>query len=152
MTFSKNWLCPQNYFSSSFWKILWMKNILNLISYKKVTLIFIAGQPLPLKTWTPTNDFSQFFQHKLKNIHEVLLLKSILIWDKILWRINFDLIKFLLNALLLGKLWNECKNSYFLHKVGPHRHTCQVSHLQLWTLILTHQIVKLKRQQRNLSH
>ncbi len=52
------------------------------------------------------------FECKLKNIHEVLLLKSILIQKKILWIINFVLIKFSLNAILFGKLRNE-------HYVGP---------------------------------
>ncbi len=49
-------------------------------------------------------------------MHEVLLLKSILIQKKILWKINFVLIKFSLNALLFEKLWNEYKNPSFLHK------------------------------------
>ncbi len=62
-----------------------MKNIQTLISYKKVILIFIARRPLPLKMiCSPTNGFSQFFQRKLKNIRNVLLLKSILIRKKIL--------------------------------------------------------------------
>ncbi len=63
------------------------------------------------------NGFPQFFQHKLKNIQEVFQLKSILISKKILWRINFVLIKFSPNALLSAKLENECKNPQFLHKV-----------------------------------
>ncbi len=41
---------------------------------------------------------------------------SILIQKKILWRINFVLIKFSLNALLFEKSQNECKNPSFLHK------------------------------------
>ncbi len=61
------------------------------------------------------NGFSQFFQHKLKNICKVFLLESILVWKKILWRINFVLIKFLPNALLFDKLQNECKNLLLLH-------------------------------------
>ncbi len=60
--------------------------------------------------------FRNFFNIKLKNIREVFLLDGILIWKKILWRINFVLIKFLLNALLFEKSWNECKNLLFLHK------------------------------------
>ncbi len=59
---------------------------------------------------------SAIFYCKLKNIHEVLLLESILIWKEILWRINFVLIKFSLNVLLFEKSWNECKNPSFLHK------------------------------------
>ncbi len=53
---------------------------------------------------------------KLKNIYEVLLLKSVLIRKKILRRINFILIKFLLNKLFLEKLTNECKKPLFFHK------------------------------------
>ncbi len=49
---------PKNYFSLVFWKILFYakkllietKNIQNLISYKKVILIFVVRRPLPLKT------------------------------------------------------------------------------------------------------
>ncbi len=63
-----------------------------------------------------TNDFSQFFQHKLKNICKVFLLKSTLIQKKILWRINFVFIKFSPKALLFEKLQNECKNPSLLHK------------------------------------
>ncbi len=74
--------------------------------------------PFPSKWSCPlTNGFSQLFQHKLTNIREVFLLGSILIPKKILWRINFVLIKFLPNALLIEKLQNECKNPSFLHTV-----------------------------------
>ncbi len=59
---------------------------------------------------------SVIFWRKLKNIHQVSLLESILIQKKILWRINFVFIKFLLNALLFEKSCNECKNPSFLHK------------------------------------
>ncbi len=46
-----------------------------------------------------------------------MLLESILIQNNILWRINYVLIKILLDAsLLYEKSWNECKNSSFLHK------------------------------------
>ncbi len=45
-----------------------------------------------------------------------MLLERILIRKKVLWRINFILIKFSLNALLFEKSWNECKNPSFLHK------------------------------------
>ncbi len=45
-----------------------------------------------------------------------MLLISVLIRKKILWGINFILIKFLLNALLFEKLQNECKNLSLLHK------------------------------------
>ncbi len=45
-----------------------------------------------------------------------MLLETILIRKKILWRINFVLIKFSLNALLFEKSWNECKNPSFHHK------------------------------------
>ncbi len=59
---------------------------------------------------------SVIFYHKLKNIHAVLLLESILIQKKILWRINYVLTKFLLNALLFEKSRNKCKNPSFLQK------------------------------------
>ncbi len=67
----------------------YMKNIQNLISYKKVYIEFYRQTPR-LSKWScpPTNGFSQFFQHKLKNIREVFLLESILIRKEILWRIN----------------------------------------------------------------
>ncbi len=83
-----------------------MKSIQNLISYKKRLHLFSASDaPFPSKWSCPaTNGFLQFFQRKLKNIHEVLLLKSTLVRKKILRRINFVLIKFLLNALLFEKL------------------------------------------------
>ncbi len=51
-----------------------------------------------------------------RNSNRVLLLESILIQKKILWRINFILIKFLQNKLLLEKLPKECKKPSFLHK------------------------------------
>ncbi len=78
---------------------------------KKFILIFSPDTTFPSK-WSlpPTNGFSQFFQHKLKKICEVFLLESIIIRKKILWRINFVLIKFLLNALLFKKLQNEYKS------------------------------------------
>ncbi len=84
-----------------------MKNI-------QFILIFVSRQPLPLKMVTSSH---KYFQCKLKNIHEVFPLKSILTWKKILWRINFVLIKFSPNVLLFEKLQNECKNPSFLHKV-----------------------------------
>ncbi len=85
---------------------------------EKLVLIFVTRHPIPSK-WScpPTNGFSQFFKNKLKNIHKVFLLESILILNKILWRINLVLIKFSPNALLFEKLQNECKNPSFLHKV-----------------------------------
>ncbi len=59
---------------------------------------------------------SVIFECKLKNILKIFLLESILTRKKILWRINFILIKFLLNKILLEKIWNECKKTAFLHK------------------------------------
>ncbi len=52
----------------------------------------------------------------MKNIHQVLQLKSLLIQKKILWIINFVTIKFSLNALVFEKSWKECKNPSFLYK------------------------------------
>ncbi len=49
---------------------------------------------------------SVIFECKLKIIYEVLLLESILNRKKILWRINFVLIKFSQNALLFQKSRN----------------------------------------------
>ncbi len=98
-----------------------------------------SDTPFPLK-WScrPTNGFSQFLQHKLKNIREVVLLEGILIRKKILRRINFLFIKFLPNALLFEKLQNECKNPSFLHMVtcimSDQRRSCQVSHSWLYNL------------------
>ncbi len=65
-------------------------------------------------SWKPK---SIVFECKLKNIHKVLPCESILIRKKSLWRINFDLIKFLSTALLFEKLRNDCKNPLFLCKV-----------------------------------
>ncbi len=59
---------------------------------------------------------SAIFKCKLKNIHKALLLVSTLIQKKILWRINFVLIKFSLNALIFERSQNKCKNLSFLHK------------------------------------
>ncbi len=113
----KNGHDPKNFFPRHFgkycfnWKNCYTKNIQNLISYKKVNVDFCNQTPLPLKMVMSSHEwFSQFFQHKLKNICEVFLLASILIWKKILWRINFVLTKFSPNALLFKKLQNECKN------------------------------------------
>ncbi len=93
----------------------YMKNIQKLISYKKVNIDFcLQTSKWPCPT---TNGLSQFFQHKLKNIRKVFLLESLLIRKKILWRINFVLIKFSPNALLFQKLQDECKKTSFLHKV-----------------------------------
>ncbi len=50
-----------------FWLNYYMKNIQNLISYKRVYIDFCRQTPLPLKmVCPPTNGFSQFFQHKLE--------------------------------------------------------------------------------------
>ncbi len=53
------------------------------------------------------------FECKLKNIYEGFLLESILTREEILWRINFILIKFFLNKILLKKIQNECKKPSF---------------------------------------
>ncbi len=57
-----------------------------------------------------------FFKCTSKNIRLCCSKVLILIQKKILWRMNLVLIKFLLNALILEKSWNECKNPSFLHK------------------------------------
>ncbi len=117
----------KNYFSQLFWKILFFFFFFKLLHkkyskphfFQKNFYWFLSPDtPFPSK-WPclHTNGFSQFFQHKLKNIGEVLLLESMLIQRKILWRINFVLIQFSPNALLFEKLQNECKNPSFLHKV-----------------------------------
>ncbi len=57
-----------------------MKNIQNLFSYKNGYTDFCHQAPFPAKWLCPTaNGFLQFFQCKLKNMREVLLLKSKLI-------------------------------------------------------------------------
>ncbi len=96
---------------------------------------------------------SRIFWCKLKNIHDVLLLKSILIRKTILW-INFVLIEFSISALLFEKSSCECKNPirpcvlsrttvqwkcgvafshsmlYTLRDFGPAHHLmCCISHL-----------------------
>ncbi len=76
----------------------------------------------------------------MKNIHEALQLESILIRKKILWRINFVLIKFLLNALLFEKSWNECENPSFLHKAMciESDHGTMKMECRLFTLMVLH--------------
>ncbi len=110
-------MSPKNYFSGYFGKYCFFGKIVKwkifrtLFLTKKFTLIFVTRHPF-LTKWSclPINGFSQFFQHKLNNIRKVYLLESILIQKKILWRINFILIKFSANALLFEKWQNECKN------------------------------------------
>ncbi len=139
----EKWSCPtQNYFSLLFWKIcifFFLKKFL-YEKYSKPHFLqksscwFLSPDaPFPSKwsclptngftpfpsKWSclPTNGSLQFFQHKLKNICEVFRLESVLIWKKILRKINFILGKFSPNALFFKKLQNECKNSSFLHKL-----------------------------------
>ncbi len=136
-------MCPQNWFFgfySAIWG--WGKNFKTYSVphfHIKVYIDFCRQTPaFPLwMIMSPTNRFSQIFQHKLKNIREVFLLGSILIQKKILWRINFVLIKFLPNALLFEKLQNECKNS-FLHKVTCVRsdHTGAVAQFYIHGFVL----------------
>ncbi len=73
----------------------------------------------------------------MKNIYKVLLLESILIRKKILWRKNFVLIKFLLNGLLFEKSWNECKINNFSVRLCVLSRTmvqwkCGVAFLHSW--------------------
>ncbi len=74
----------------------------------------------------------------MKNFHKVFPLENILIRKKILWRINFVLIKFSPNALLFEKLQNECKNSSVsikLHVLGQTmQRSCQVLYSWLYTV------------------
>ncbi len=85
-----------------------MKNIQNLIFYKKVYIDFCCQTPLSLKMVVSSHNwFFAIFSHKLKNICKVFLLESILSRKKILWRINFFLIKFSPNTLLFEKLQNQ---------------------------------------------
>ncbi len=102
-----------SYISGSIWlmfsKTLGLTHVWTLTNHMNFMKI---GSKLRLVTviiiisWEPR---TIFFECKLKNIYKVLLLESILIRMEILWRINFILIKFLVNKLLLEKLWNECK-------------------------------------------
>ncbi len=111
------------YFGKSFFflkKLLHEKYSKPQFLQKSLETFLSPDTPFPSKWSYPfTNGFSQFFQHKLKNfgavfllesilknIGEVFLLKSILNRKKILWRINFVLIKFSSNALLFEKLQN----------------------------------------------
>ncbi len=96
-----------------------MKNIQNLISYKFI-FIFVASHPLPPKMVMSSHKrffiiFSTLIEEHLG--HQVFLLESILICKKILWSINFVLIKFSPNATLCEKLQNNGKNPLFLMKV-----------------------------------
>ncbi len=100
-------------------KLLYEKYLICHFLQKSLYWFLSPVAPSPSKWSCPsTNGFSQFFQHKLKNIHEVFLLECILFWKKIFWRKNFVLIKFLSNALLFEKLQNECKNSSFLPRLN----------------------------------
>ncbi len=137
---------PKNYFSQLFWKIFfYFKKLLHKKYWKphlsqKSSYWFLSPEPASHSGHVlSANGFSQLFQHKLKNIRKVFLFESILIRKKMLWRINFVLIKFSPNAILFEKLQNECKNPAFLHKVTcirpePSRRSCQVSHSWLYTL------------------
>ncbi len=102
----------------------------NHVNLMKISSIIINGKSRNV-----------IFYCKLKNIHQVLLLKSILIRKKILWRVNFVLIKLSLNVLLFEKSWNECKNPSFLHKAiciesdhGSTKMGCCLSTSWLYTL------------------
>ncbi len=98
-------------------KIVEWKIFKNSFPTKKCWLLPLDVPSFSKQSCTPTDGFLQFFQCKLKNIHKVLLLESILIRKKILWRINFVLIKFSLNALLFEKSQNEWKNLSSLREV-----------------------------------
>ncbi len=122
----KNGHVTKNYFLRYVWKycdfffekiVKWKIFKISFLT-KKSSYWFLWPDTLFPSKWScpPKNVFLQFFQRKLKNIHEVFLLESILIRKQMLRRINFILIKFLPNALF-EKLQNECKNSSFLHKV-----------------------------------
>ncbi len=114
----KNGHDPKKFFSQLFWKILFFCCFfffLKKLFYEKYSKSHFLQKSLywfllpdtsfPSKwSCTPTNGFSQFFQHKLKNICEVFQLESILIRNKILWGINLVLTKFSPNALLFVKL------------------------------------------------
>ncbi len=116
---------PEFIFRSYFGKYCFLKKNCHIKIFKtpfltkKFILIFVARHPISLKIVMSSHKwfFLQSFQHKLKNIHEVFLLESILIRKKILWRINFVLKKFSPNALLFDKLQNESENPSFLHQV-----------------------------------
>ncbi len=135
---------PKNYFSQLFWKFFFEKIVVWKIfkpNFLPTNLYWFLSPDTPFPSkWSspPTNGFSQFFYHKVKNIHEVFLLESILIRKKILWRLNLLFTKFLLNTLLFEKVWNECKNPSFLHKVTCIRldHTGIVAKLHIHGFIL----------------
>ncbi len=87
---------PCGFHKNGFKSVICIVIVIIIISWKSSGVIFLC---------------------KLKNTHEVLLLESILIRKKILWRISLVFIKFSLNVLLLfEKSQNECKNLSFLHK------------------------------------
>ncbi len=83
--------------------IFWKKAVFSEKNYEKLSRVIIVSQKCR----------SVIFECKLKNMYEVILLESILIWKKILWRINFVLIKFLPNALLFQKLRINGKIHHF---------------------------------------
>ncbi len=101
----------------------YMKTIQNFISYKKDYIDFCCQTTPSLQNGhvLPQIVFRNFF-----NIHEVLLLESILFRKKILWRINMVLIKFSLNVLLFEKLRNECKILPFFQRLCVLSRTTQV--------------------------
>ncbi len=68
---------------------------------KKSLYWFLSPDTLFPSKWSCplTNDFSQFFQPKLKNICKVFQFESILIWKKILRKINFVLIKSIIKSI-----------------------------------------------------
>ncbi len=142
----KNGYAPKSYFLLLFWKILF-GFFFKILLYKKYSKphslqkslywFLLPGTPFHSK-WLrlPVSGFSQLFQHKLKNNRRVFLLKSILIWKKILWRINFVLAKFSLNVLFFKKLQNECENPSFHHKLTCRSIQAQLSSFTFMALIL----------------
>ncbi len=103
------WLCPKTIGFIHVWTLTNHANFMKTVSKLRSVLWLI----IIIISWKPR---SVIFECKFKNIYEVLLLKSILVRKKILWRINFILIKFLISKLLLEKLQNECKKPSFIHE------------------------------------
>ncbi len=99
--------------------------------FKTVTCIVTV---IIIKSWKSR---SVIVECKLKNIHEVFLLESILTWKKILWRINFVLIKFLLNAPFFENNRMNVKINHFSIRLCVLSQTvaqqkCGVSFLHSW--------------------
>ncbi len=125
-----------------FMQLFLIKNIQNLSPCKKGNGWFLLPDASFPSKWPcpPTNGFSQFFQCKLKNIYEVLLLENILVRKKILWRTSSPgKLRFAQKCILgewlynvtkgVGRVYSVSKSSIGCSKVWGNDFQCGVKPL-----------------------